>query len=60
VAVNGVSLTVGRVEGSRFSISLIPYTQRATNLGEKRVGERVNVEFDLWAKYLMGSKSGSS
>lgn len=56
VAVNGVSLTLGRIEGSRFSISLIPYTQKATNLGEKRVGEKVNVEFDLLAKYLTKTK----
>ncbi len=56
VAINGVSLTVGRIEGNRFSFSLIPYTLKATNLGEKRVGDRVNVEFDLLAKYLTRPK----
>ncbi len=56
VAVNGVSLTVASVEGNRFSISFIPYTQKATNLGGKRVGEMVNVEFDILAKYLTKPK----
>ncbi len=52
VAINGVNLTVGKIAGDRFSIFLIPYTLMATNLGEKKVGDRVNVEFDLFVKYL--------
>lgn len=56
VAINGVSITVSRIQGNRFSFSLIPYTLKATNLGEKRVGDRVNVEFDLLGKYLTKPK----
>jgi riboflavin synthase len=47
VAVDGSSLTVGEVEPEgRFSVHLIPETLRLTNLGRKRVGDRVNVELD--------------
>ena len=50
VAIDGSSLTVGEVveegEVGRFSLYLIPETLRLTNLGDKRVGDRVNVELD--------------
>jgi len=53
VAVDGVSLTVGRVvRGSTFSIHLIPETMRQTTLGAQQVGSRVNVELDYVAKLL--------
>ena len=53
VAVDGVSLTVGRVVGgSTFTIHLIPETMRQTTLGERGVGARVNVELDYVAKLL--------
>jgi riboflavin synthase len=51
VAVNGVSLTVNRVQGREFSINLIPHTLGATMLKELRVGSRVNLEADLLARY---------
>lgn len=52
VAVNGVSLTVNAVHGDSFAVNLIPHTLAATNLGELRGGERVNLEIDLIARYV--------
>lgn len=52
VALDGVSLTVVSVGRSGFTVKLIPYTLKNTNLGEKTVGSFVNVEFDILAKYL--------
>ena len=51
VAVNGVSLTVNVVEGSRFEINLIPHTLAATNLHELAAVAQVNLEVDLLARY---------
>jgi riboflavin synthase len=52
VAVEGVSLTVARLEPRAFTIALIPYTLSATNLGGLRPGDRVNLEVDVIAKYV--------
>ena len=52
IAVNGVSLTVNEVMGSDFTVNLIPHTLAATNLGEARVGDRVNLEADLIARHV--------
>ncbi len=52
VAVDGVSLTVNRVQGSRFTVFLIPHTLEVTNLGDRRPGDPLNLEFDLVAKYV--------
>jgi len=52
IAVNGVSLTVNRVEGDRFEVNLIPHTLRATNLKHLHIGAPVNLEVDLLARYL--------
>lgn len=46
ITVNGVSLTVGRIEGSCFSLHLIPETLERTNLGKAKLGETVNLEYD--------------
>ncbi len=51
VAVNGVSLTVNRVQGDEFSINLIPHTLKMTMLKDLGVGSRVNLEVDLLARY---------
>lgn len=58
VAVDGVSLTVVDVVGSKFSVSIVPFTADNTTFGFRRVGDRMNVEVDLIGKYvakLMGS-----
>jgi riboflavin synthase len=52
ICVDGVSLTVNRVDGERFDAYLIPHTQRVTTLGRLKPGERVNLEVDLLARYL--------
>jgi riboflavin synthase len=51
VAVDGVSLTVVEVTGSGFAVALIPHTMGVTTLGARRVGDTVNVETDVIAKY---------
>jgi len=51
VALDGVSLTVAEVAGDELAVWLIPHTLRATNLGIRRAGDLVNVEFDLLAKH---------
>ena len=52
IAVDGISLTVVDPEESSFAAALIPETLRRTTLGTARIGERVNLEFDLIAKYV--------
>lgn len=51
IAVNGVSLTVNVIRGSEFVVNLIPHTLQATNLRDLRVGDGVNLEADLLARY---------
>src|SRR6266542_1842268 len=52
IAVDGVSLTVVDPDGSTFGAALIPETLRRTNLGAAHVGDRVNLELDMIAKYV--------
>lgn len=53
IAINGVSLTVCMVDENRFSVNLIPYTLDHTNLGQLRVGNYVDIEFDILGKYVL-------
>jgi riboflavin synthase len=52
IAVDGVSLTIVDPEPGSFAAALIPETLRRTNLGSCRVGDAVNLEFDMIAKYV--------
>ena len=57
VAINGVSLTVNEVEdnadgAATFGINIIPHTQEHTTFGSAKVGERVNIEIDILARYV--------
>ena len=52
VAVDGVSLTLVRCEPNLFSVALIPYTLKVTTLGCRKVGDKVNIETDILAKYV--------
>jgi riboflavin synthase len=52
IALDGVSLTVAVVEGSHVTVSLIPETLRRTTWGTKVAGDPVNVEVDIFAKYV--------
>ncbi len=51
VALDGVSLTVNKVERDTFSVLIIPHTLKVTTLGSLRIGTRVNLEVDLMARY---------
>ena len=52
ITVDGISLTVVKKNTSSFTLSVIPYTLENTNLKEKVAGDRVNLEFDIVAKYI--------
>lgn len=52
VAIDGVSLTVNEVNGTGFTVNLIPHTLQATNLRDLRAGSRVNLEVDMLARYV--------
>ena len=52
IAIDGISLTVTEVTETSFSVSLIPHTAKETTLGFKDVGDRVNLETDIIAKYV--------
>lgn len=52
IAVDGVSLTIVESRPDRFSVMLIPHTLSATTLGRRTVGDSVNLEVDLLAKYV--------
>jgi riboflavin synthase len=52
ICVDGVSLTVNAVRGRHFDVNIIPHTHSATTLGERRVGDGVNIEIDVIARYL--------
>lgn len=52
IAIDGISLTVAEVRERSFVVWIIPHTLAVTNLRTRRAGERVNLEFDLLAKYV--------
>ena len=52
VAVDGISLTVAELHPDRFVVWIIPHTWQITNLHQRKPGDRVNLEFDLIAKYV--------
>ncbi|PZT98025.1 MAG: riboflavin synthase [Brevundimonas sp.] len=52
ITVDGVSLTVNRVEGRVFSLNIIPHTWNVTTLGRLKAGDPVNLEIDMLARYL--------
>ncbi len=52
VALDGISLTVNQADAATFTVNLIPITQEATTWGHRRVGDRVNMEVDLIARYV--------
>jgi riboflavin synthase len=52
IALDGVSLTVNEVEGERFGVNIIPHTQSCTSFGSARIGDSVNLEIDVLARYV--------
>jgi len=53
VTIDGISLTIGKVGKRDFSVYLIPYTLKVTNLSAKKSGDAVNIETDILAKYML-------
>ena len=52
VVLDGVSLTVNEVSGSRFGVNIIPHTLACTNFGEAHPGQQMNLEIDMIARYV--------
>lgn len=52
IAIDGMSLTVAEVDGDTFAVWIIPHTLEVTNLRGRKVGDSVNLEFDLLGKYV--------
>lgn len=52
IAVDGISLTVIGLDTRSFSVAIIPHTMTATNIGEKKIGDKVNIEVDIIGKYV--------
>lgn len=52
VAIDGTSLTVNEVEGDSFGVNIIPHTQAVTTWGGMKVGQAVNIEIDMLARYV--------
>lgn len=52
ITVDGISLTVNTVDGTVFSLNIIPHTQQVTTIGQWKVGTPVNLEVDIIARYL--------
>jgi riboflavin synthase len=51
ICVDGVSLTVNEVEGTRFGVNLIPHTRQVTTFAIRKAGDAVNIEVDRMARY---------
>jgi riboflavin synthase len=60
ICVDGVSLTVNEVDGNRFGVNLIPHTIEATTFRHRRVGDAVNIEVDLIARYVERLRAGAA
>ncbi len=58
IGVNGVSLTVTAFDDETFSVSVIPHTRSVTNLGRLEAGDEVNLEADLFGKYVERMQAG--
>lgn len=53
IAIDGISLTVAKVENNSFSVAIIPYTWDFTNLKNRTEGDSLNLEFDIFGKYII-------
>jgi riboflavin synthase len=52
IAVNGVSLTMAEVRKNSFAVSIIPHTMEVTTFKQLKIGDKVNLEFDILGKYI--------
>lgn len=53
ISIDGISLTVARNDANRFTVAIIPYTWENTNLKDKEEGDLLNLEFDIFGKYIV-------
>ncbi len=53
VCVDGISLTVGKIRPNSFSVYIVPYTLKETTLKNKKLNDKVNIETDILAKYIL-------
>ena len=53
IAINGISLTIAKLEETNLSVAIIPYTYHHTNLKNLNVGDKVNIEYDSIGKYVI-------
>ncbi len=60
IAIEGISLTVNRVEGAEFEVNIVPHTAKVTTLGDYQAGQPINIEVDLVARYLERLLQGSA
>lgn len=64
ICVDGISLTVNYVQDAEFTLNIVPHTQQQTTLAEIKIGQRVNLEVDIIARYLerllVGKQAGDS
>ncbi|WP_312344208.1 riboflavin synthase [Chryseobacterium binzhouense] len=61
ITMNGISLTVAKSDDYQFSVAIIPYTWEFTNMNTLKIGDKVNLEFDIIGKYitkLIGRQNG--
>mgnify|MGYP001394325860 FL=1 len=56
IAINGVSLTISKIKKNKFEINIIPHTLKLTNLIKLKKNYNVNIEFDIFSKYLLNLK----
>lgn len=52
IAIDGISLTVASLSGTKLEVAVIPKTMELTNLGSRKIGDRLNLEVDIIAKYV--------
>jgi len=52
IAINGISLTISKIVKNTFQVAVIPHTLNNTNLNKLMVGDKVNIELDIFSKYL--------
>lgn len=52
IAIDGISLTINEVKDNIFTVNIIPHTLKKTNLGLKKIKDKINLEYDILAKYI--------
>ncbi len=52
ISLNGISLTINNITKNNFSVNIVPYTWKKTNLSKIKIGDRINLEVDMLARYV--------